>query len=368
MLSYLLLALPMASLAAAPKARPAAAAVPAAPAKPATPNAGAPRAEGIISSEVNGRDLVFIANALDLGKALEYLSAEATNSQTTGFKGLANSLAANLSATTAVASSVAEMHSMKAPTESPTQKRLAEKLEKLSGPKREKVLLEMFIEIDERMLATYELGRASTDPTILKLSKDALPQTQEHLYSVQRLAGIAPKQAAQTTAPASTKSVALVPPAEPKGERTDGPVTEDKPAPKSAPEKGEPKPEPVAKAEAPEKKAEVKSEPPPPPAPKPAPVVAKEANAAPPAPAKPAPAVAETTLPPKPKTEPAPAPAPAPAKPVVAEAPKVKPTAAPKPAPIAEAPAEDVAPKKLEADPKSPKRPSFRMNVKPPTE
>src|SRR6185369_14246916 len=95
-------------------------------------------------------------------------------------KTLAEDLAKPLEANFAIVSSVAEMHSIKSPSVSPSQQRLLEKLEKLSGPKRDKVLLDMFIEIDERMAATYDLGRKSKHPTIFKLSEAAFEQTQQH--------------------------------------------------------------------------------------------------------------------------------------------------------------------------------------------
>src|SRR5262249_28841024 len=142
---------------------------------------------GIISSEVGGRDLLFIANALDLGKALEYLGNEASKSPNPGLQGLGGELAKTLAANSAVVATLVEMRNLNLPKESPTQKRLTEKLEKLSGAKREKVLLDLFIEVDERMAGIYDAGRKSTDPTILKLSEEAFPEMQEHLFLVQSL-------------------------------------------------------------------------------------------------------------------------------------------------------------------------------------
>jgi hypothetical protein len=244
------LSLPLASLAQPPKARLAAAAV----AKPS----GSGSKAGLITSEADGKDLTFVTEAFDLGKALEYLSAEAAKATTSQIQGLPGDLAPTLATNSAVVGTVAEMHGIPAPTESPTKRRLAEKLEKLSGAKREKVLLDLFMEVDERMAVTYDLGRRSLDPTISKFAQQAFPQMQEHLFVVQRLAGMAPRRAASSAA------------------------------------------------------AEVKLEP----------------------------------LPAKPKA--------------VQTEPKLE--------PIGEAPREEVAPKKLESDSKGVRRPSFRMNVKPPTE
>ncbi len=281
-LPLLFLSLPLTSFGQPPKAKPAAVAVAATPAKP-SPGAAGTKAAGIISSDINGKDLDFVVNALDLGKALEYLTAEAAKAANPGLRGVSGELAKTLAGNSAVVSTVAEMRGIHVPADLPTQKRLAEKLGKLSGAKREKVLLDMFIEVDERMVATYESGRKSPDPTILKLSEQAFPQMQEHLFLVQSLAGMAPKRAAGPGGVAMAKAPAAAKPvSEGSGE---APVT-------SAPPKAEPAP---AKPKATTKTAE--------------------------------------------KLE-----------------------------PIAEAPKEEVAPKKLESDAKGVRRPSFRMNVKPPGE
>ena len=338
-LPILALALPFSSWAQKPKSAAPAAPAAAAPAKPS----GSAKAPEIISSEVGGRDLVFIANALDLGKALEYLGGEAAKSENPGLQGLGTELLKNLATNSAVVGTVAEMRNINNPKESPTQKRLAEKLEKLNGAKREKVLLDLFIEIDGRMAATYDLGRQSADPTILKLSKEAYPQTQEHLFLVQSLAGIAPRRAGGT---AAKPNVAVnTPPPEPapqapKIEVEPKVASTDTPVPKA--------PEPVAEKPA----APIVATPPPPPvavAPKVELPKAEIPKVEAPKVEAPKPAVAEHTSPKPAPTVPPPLP-PAPRK----------------PAPIAEAPAEEPAPKKLEGEPKAAKRPAFRTNVKPP--
>lgn len=380
-LPYLVLALPMSALAQKAKTATPVIAVPTAPAKPLTsPNAAARPPEGLISSETGGRDLVFLANALDLSRALEYLSAEAAKTTNPGLKSLCDELAKTFPANNAIVATVAEMRNIKIPKESPTQKRLADRLEKLNGPKREKVLVDLFVEIDERMSATYELGKQSADRTILRLSEQAYAQTQEHLFLAQSMAGIATKRPAALARPKAEMAVEKPRPAPP----AEAPISE-KPAqhtvvPQAAASATAPAPEPTPKA------APVAA----PPAmsmPTPAPEVAdapkKPALAPAPKvelPPQPEPAVAKSEPPPdrkppmvvpvKPESALPPQPGSAP-KVEIVDVPKPKPAlppAAKKPAPIAEAPRDDVAPQKLEGEGKSPKRPAFRTNVKPLTD
>ena len=198
-----------------PVAKPAVIAQPAAPSKP---DEAAPKPAPLIGSEVNMRDLLFLAHALDLGKSLTYLAEQTARTNNPALKGYGDNLVKTLAAQSAVLTTVAEMRNIKAPAESPTQKKLSEKLGKLEGAKLQKALLDSFIEVDERMIATYELGAKSADATISKFVEQTLPEARKHLLVVQGMAGIAPQYVeraapAETTAPAKPAVARLLLPA-----------------------------------------------------------------------------------------------------------------------------------------------------------
>ncbi len=262
---------------------------------------------------MGGRDLVFIASALDLSRVMTFLAEKAAQTTNPNLKAFGEELTRTLAAHAAVINSVAEMRGIKPPKESPTEKRLAEKFAKYEGIKLEKTIMDAFLDIDERLIATYRLGLTSDDTTISKFVEQALPQAEKHLHRVQSMAGIAPKRSVppnlgiastqKSTAPETTSSV---------------------------------------KAETPE---------------------AAPAPSAPPLPPKPPvpPVAILEELPSLPDLPPLPAPV----KPVAdrASKPAHKPPVLPDP--IAEPP-RDEAPKKLEGElPKPAKKPVFRTNVKP---
>jgi hypothetical protein len=312
-------------------------AVTAAPAVPAKPSAGAaPKAPALISSELSGRDLVFIANGLDLGNALKMLAGKAAQTTNPNLKGFGEELTQTLEAHAAVLETVAEMRQLTPPKVSPTEKRLADKLGKLEGLKLEKAILDSFIDVEERLMATYALGAKSTDPTIAKFVEQAIPQTREHLLLVRSMAGIAPSRAADQLVKNSPAAPAPTPshPPEPAPKETALPAEKPAPAVAAQPEAEPPKvaaqkpsaPSPTSPAKDPARET----------MPPKAPAVAE---------------VAKHQLPPEPK----------PAKPAPSPAPEDK------PAPIGEPPPPDeLGPKKLEGEkPPPPKRPAFRTNVKP---
>lgn len=175
----------------AAKAKPA---KPAAVAQPANPAAQAAKPAGLIDSDLVGRDLSFIAQAIDLGKAMNYLARLAGRTEKPELRGFGDDLVKTLTAQSAVLSTLAEMRKVSTPAgESATQKQIEAKLGKLTGVKLEKAILDAFIDLDKRMIAAYELSANSPDPTIAKFVEQTLPQAKEHLIYVQSMVGIAPK-------------------------------------------------------------------------------------------------------------------------------------------------------------------------------
>lgn len=292
-----------------------------APAAPAAPSESGklPASGALISSEMGGRDLVFLANALDLGRAMAFLGEQASRTTNERLKAFSDDLSHTLSAHSAVIATVAEMRNVNAPKESPTEKRLSERLSKLDGIKREKAIMDAFIDLEERLLGAYQLGLSSSDITIVKFCEQALPQAEKHLHFVQGMAGIAPKRATTVLplAPSVHRFAAPEITGLPKEESL--PVVS--PTRRLAPEIASPE---VASSED---------------LPATAPSEASKTQQHP-----------ETDG-------------------LAKKEPLAEPVLPPLPEPIAEAPKEDASPKKPEAGkPKPAKRPVFRTNVKPLTE
>jgi hypothetical protein len=208
-----LLAFPCVALAAPRKPKAAVAAVPASPSKPSD----APKPAGtLIDSDIGGRDLVFLANAIDVGSALRFLAEQTSRTSNPDLRGFGADLVKTLAAQSVVLNTVAEMRKIRIPEgQSETLRRIAARVGSLEGIRLDKALLDAFREVDRRAVATYELGVTSQDTTIRKLCEQTLPQMREHLSVVQTMTGIAPKREAGETPSgekASPRPAAVPPP------------------------------------------------------------------------------------------------------------------------------------------------------------
>lgn len=191
----------------APKAKPAKPAAPSTPAASASSPVGNP---GIITSDLAGRDLYVIAQALDVGRAMNFLARQAARTEKPELRGFGDDLVKTLAAQGAVLETFAEMRNVRVPGEnSPTQKNVADRLAGLAGVKLEKVFLDTFIELDRRLIGAYELGSKSTDATLAKFAEQALADAKDHLAFVQSMMGIA----APKPPPVAEAPPALEPPA-----------------------------------------------------------------------------------------------------------------------------------------------------------
>ncbi len=193
-----LLALPL-QASAAPKPAPAKA-LQAQPAQPAAPGTMA-KPSTLITSDMSGCDIVFITQAMDLGKGLTFLAKQTAKTTNPRLQSYGTELLQTLAAQDAVLSSAAEMRNVKPPAESTLQQKYAEKFASLEGAKLEKTLLGSFIELVQRILTTYEANAKSADLTIAKFIAEELPKSREHLATAQSMMGISPKRPMQTPSP-----------------------------------------------------------------------------------------------------------------------------------------------------------------------
>lgn len=137
--------------------------------------------------------MVFLEQAIDLGKALRYLAAQASRTSNSTLLGFADDLARTLAAQSAVLNTLAEMRKITvSDTQSASEVALSNKITKLEGAKLERAILDGFIEIDRQVILTYELGASSQDPTIRKFVEQTLPKAKKHLEVIENMAGITP--------------------------------------------------------------------------------------------------------------------------------------------------------------------------------
>lgn len=162
----------------------------------------------LLTSDLNGRDMLFIAQAVDHEKTLTFLAIRASQVPNPELRGFATRLAKSIAVQSAVLNSLAEMRHVRVPDgDSISQNKYRDRFEKLDGQRLHKAILEAFLETSERAVMTYELAEKSGDSTIREFVSQTLPPMREHLLFLQSLAGVSPN-----------RSVAL-------------PATEKKPAP-----------------------------------------------------------------------------------------------------------------------------------------
>jgi hypothetical protein len=162
-------------------------------AKPVAPK---PKKPALLTSDLSGRDLLFISEAADIGKTLTFLAISATKAKTPELRGFSEDLMKSVAAQGAVLTSLADMRSVKVSTnENIAQKKYAARFANLEGNRLDKALLDAFLTTEEQAITTYKLGEKSSDPTIREFVAQTLPQLRQHHAFLQSLAGIPPERA-----------------------------------------------------------------------------------------------------------------------------------------------------------------------------
>ena len=193
-----LLSLTLLATAAPKKAVKAVPAVPAVPSKPDNSDSPKP-SPALINSDLSGRDVSFIAHAMDLGRALRYLATQTPRTSNPALRGFGDDLVRTMAAQSAVLNTVAEMRQMKVPDgQSATERRIADKIAALDGIPLEKAILDAFLAVDAQVITAYEVGVTSQDQTIRKFAEQTLPQVREHLALVEAMVGISQGRPAAT--------------------------------------------------------------------------------------------------------------------------------------------------------------------------
>lgn len=175
----------------APAKAAASASTPAAAAIEGDAAAPEPRSAPIISSEIGGRDLLFLTNALQHGEVQLYLGKLAKDrAMTEQLKAVGAVLASNQDEENKKVARLATMKGVSlAASESALKKKLAEKLEPLTGPKFDKTLMEEIVAINQAAVANYEQAQITKDEDIKAFVEDGLPNAKEKLLLANKMSG-----------------------------------------------------------------------------------------------------------------------------------------------------------------------------------
>ena len=165
----------------------------------------------VFSTDLGGKDLLFLTAALEHGQVQQYLGELAkTRAGTEQVKAVGEVLA---STQTEENKKLARLAAMKGVTlggnEAAGKKALAQKLEKLTGPKFDKACMEEIINVNQRAVATYEAAATTKDGEIKAFVTQGLPLAKEKLALANKMSGNAPRKdqnpgfRAEPTAPAT---------------------------------------------------------------------------------------------------------------------------------------------------------------------
>jgi predicted outer membrane protein len=167
----------------------------------------------LITSELGGRDLTFLTNAIEHGKTQLYLGELArTKATSEQVKAVGEALASTQAEENRKLIQLGAMKGVNLSSEPPhAKKALDARLEKLTGPKLEKTLLEEIVAINQRAVATYEAAVESQDDDIKAFVEQGLPLAEEKLRAAGKMTGTAPRPpkpaaAAAAEAPAAPEA------------------------------------------------------------------------------------------------------------------------------------------------------------------
>ena len=161
-------------------------------------------AQALITSEIGGRDLQFLTEALDHGKAQLHLTELAlARGQSEKIKALGEMLAATQAEENKKLIRIGALKGVGLPTaESTWNKALNSKLAGLSGPKFEKRCLQQLVEVNQRAVTAYETAARPQDTDIKAFVEQGLPLAREKLQFASRMSGTGISQGGR---PAETK-------------------------------------------------------------------------------------------------------------------------------------------------------------------
>ncbi len=149
----------------------------------------------LISTELGGRDLLFLQTVAELGRMQSWLGEQAKNrAETDQVRAVGDALQATQVEEEKYLVQMAAkkgVHLDLAGAASP--KALAEWLGKLKGPRFEKAVMERMVAIGQEAVGNYEAGVQSRDEDIKRYAEQMLPVAKDKLLLASRMAGSAPR-------------------------------------------------------------------------------------------------------------------------------------------------------------------------------
>ena len=160
---------------------------------PGQPPAPVKKKPALLSSDLNGRDMLFIAQAVEHGKTLNFLATQAEKTSNAGLSEFGKGIVKSGAVQSAVIQSLAEMRKVRVATgESAEQKKYTVQFSKVTGPELEKAILKALIDTNSMAVTFCELSEKSGDSAIRGCVVQMLPQLRENLVVAETLAGLSP--------------------------------------------------------------------------------------------------------------------------------------------------------------------------------
>lgn len=177
------------------------------------PDPAAP--QGIIHSELGGRELQFLQLAHQAGSEQASLLAIArSRSESEQIKAVADALADTQTTESREIARLATDRKVTLPPATPGTG--PDELGQLTGAKFEKLWIERLMAVNELSVTSYEVGARSTDAEIRSFAEKMLPVAQARLQMAYRLGGRSlPAKAAPASSPAGGRPQPIAPPITP---------------------------------------------------------------------------------------------------------------------------------------------------------
>ena len=162
---------------------------------PAVPGIAEPASGKLITSEMAGRDIAFFKDAMEAGKLQAYLGELAKNKgDAEQVKKVGETFSSTQVEENRQIGRLAALKGVSLDTASPAgQKKLAEELEPLTGPKFDKTVLDQIVAHGQKAVTAYESAVQSKDTDIKAFVEQMLPVAKMKLQLASKMTGAAVK-------------------------------------------------------------------------------------------------------------------------------------------------------------------------------
>jgi predicted outer membrane protein len=166
---------------------------PAKPSPPAAAPADADAPHGLITTNLDGRDVEFFLTAYEVGGLETWLGGQAkTRGEADKVKAVGDALQSTQAEENDLLQHLAKQKGVDlatGPTMAAMQKRAETQLAKLSGPKFDAAVMDQISEVTQQAVDAYVLASESKDPEIQRFATQVLPMVKEKLALANKLSG-----------------------------------------------------------------------------------------------------------------------------------------------------------------------------------